>query len=179
MSAGQDEEADARAWQAAWNSAAPSTWLARTGKAWGHEPVEEARGGGGCSASAGFEHVPAGDGVAGGEVFEHDAGRGAHVQGVHLDEVAGLVHGIPLRLADRLGAPERPLAAGVAAGAAARLLPGWRAGPGRNGVSSGRRSAADAEVPAGEGGVLAVGVVVVHPRQSDAGRSAQGCAGMG
>ncbi len=45
----------------------------------GHEPVEEARGGGGCSAGVGFQHVPAGDDVAGGEVFEHDAGHGAHV----------------------------------------------------------------------------------------------------
>ena len=158
----------------------------------GHEPVEEARGCRGRGAGVGFQHVPAGDDVAGGEVFEHDAGDGAHVQGVHLDQVAGLVHGIPLRLADRLGAPPAghrgpssgrvcappsrwrrssprggaprpacpcptggtapgrgaprgralvPRWAGVAGGAAARVLPSWRAGPGRNGVSSGRRSA--------------------------------------
>ena len=73
-----------RAWQAssktAWNSE-PAVHLDGAdgeGHA-GHEPVEEARGGGGCSAGAGFQHVPAGDDVAGGEVFEHHAGHGAHV----------------------------------------------------------------------------------------------------
>ena len=44
-----------------------------------------------CSAGVGFEYIPAGDDVAGGEVFEHDAGDGVHIAGVYVDKVAGLI----------------------------------------------------------------------------------------
>ena len=56
----------------------------------GNQAVGEAHSGGDRGPGVGSDHVPAGDDVAGREVFEHHAGDGAHVQGVHLDEVAGL-----------------------------------------------------------------------------------------
>ena len=62
--------------------------------------LEEVGGGGGGGPLAGLEDVPAGDHVAGREVFEGNAGDRAHVEGIELDEIAGLRGLILARFAD-------------------------------------------------------------------------------
>jgi hypothetical protein len=51
--------------------------------------VEELSRGLGGGAGVGLNHVPAGDHVTGGELFEDDAGYGTHVQGIDFDQIAG------------------------------------------------------------------------------------------
>ena len=49
------------------------------------DSVQEARCQGCCGPSVDFHHIPAGNHVSGGEVFEHYAGKRPHVQSVYLD----------------------------------------------------------------------------------------------
>src|SRR6185437_3016698 len=65
----------------------------------GLEGGEELGGGGGGGAGADFEHVPAGDDIAGGELLEHEAREGTEVEGIHLDQVAGPKWGVFLGFA--------------------------------------------------------------------------------
>jgi hypothetical protein len=55
---------------------------------------EELGGGGGGGAGADFEHVPAGNDIASGELLEHEAREGTEVEGIDLDQVAGLKWGV-------------------------------------------------------------------------------------
>jgi hypothetical protein len=52
--------------------------------------VEELGGGLRGGAGVGLQHVPAGNHVAGSELFKDHAGNGADVQGIDFDQVAGL-----------------------------------------------------------------------------------------
>src|SRR6266849_3524045 len=54
------------------------------------QSVEELRGGLSGGAGVRLQHVPAGNHIAGGELFEDHAGNGTDVQGVDFDQVAGL-----------------------------------------------------------------------------------------
>ncbi len=65
--------------------------------------VEELGGGLGGGAGVGLKHIPAGDRIAGGELFEDHAGQRTHVQGIDLDQVTGLRHGVLLGFAHRAG----------------------------------------------------------------------------
>src|SRR5437016_12043845 len=54
--------------------------------------VEELSGGLSCGAGVRLQHVPAGNHVAGGELFKDHARNGTDVQGVDFNQVAGLRH---------------------------------------------------------------------------------------
>src|ERR1700687_3470151 len=54
------------------------------------QSVEELGGGLSSGARVRLQHVPAGNHIASGELFEDHAGKGTHVQGIDFDQVAGL-----------------------------------------------------------------------------------------
>ena len=63
------------------------------------EGVEEVGGSGGGGPGMSLDHIPAADDISGGEVLEHDAGQGAEVDGIDLDQVPGGSDGIASGLA--------------------------------------------------------------------------------
>ena len=65
--------------------------------------VEELGGGLSGGAGVSLNHVPAGDDVAGGELFKDHAGHGTYVQGIDFDQVAGLGHSVLLGFAHGVG----------------------------------------------------------------------------
>ena len=50
-----------------------------------------------------FEHIPASDHVASGEVFRHDSARRSHLFGVELNQISGLSNGPKTGLSPRPG----------------------------------------------------------------------------
>jgi len=68
------------------------------------QSVEELGGGLGGGAGVRLQHVPAGNHIAGGELFKDHAGNGTDVQGIDFDQVAGLGSRIFPGLAHGVGA---------------------------------------------------------------------------
>ena len=64
----------------------------------------------------GFYHIPAGDHVSGGEVFQHHAGERPHIQGVHLHQVPGFLYSIPFGLTYSIRASPHSLTSGDTSG---------------------------------------------------------------
>ena len=67
------------------------------------QSIEELGSGLGGGASVRLNHIPAGDHVAGGELFEDHAGYRTHVQGIDLDQIAGLGDRVLLGFAHGIG----------------------------------------------------------------------------
>lgn len=63
--------------------------------------IEEQLGGRGGGPAVDFDHVPARDRIARGELLQHHAGRGPQVHGVELNQVPGPFHRIIFGLAQR------------------------------------------------------------------------------
>ena len=108
----------------AMNSEPPSTLRLRSGQAL-HSPklkreplLKLDQGGGGCTGgSSGVDPygVPAGDGVAGGELLEDHAWQGAQVKGVYLHEIAWGLRPVALRFPGPVGTPGASPAGGEGA----------------------------------------------------------------
>ena len=99
------------------NSEPPSTWIARTGE--GHaleDGIQEAGRGVSRGAAMCLQYLPASEDVAGGEVLELKAWEERDMRCVHLDDGAGAVRQVLLRLTHTVWAHERtPRVPGIGA----------------------------------------------------------------
>lgn len=81
--------------------------------------VEKMSGGGSGGAGVRFEHVPAGNNIAGGEMLKGHTGQWTNIEGVDLHEIAGRKRPVFLGFSDRVGPRSQPAAR--TAGRAERL----------------------------------------------------------